>query len=217
MEENKINSEKNDQEQDIKEGLKSETNVNGKTQTVQNPSAGSSEVSQNISNKNKKTGKIAIIAAAVLVLICAGSAASSSAYKKPIKNYYEAIEKQDGKKLKKVMGKTIVSAIEDMYDDDDDVDDLFDDLAESEYDSLVDEYGKKLKIKYKIVDKEKLDKSDRKKIEKQFKETYKEKVKVSKGYELDVEVTYKGKDDKETKDETVKVIKLNGEWVADIY
>lgn len=221
MEENKINLEKNEennQEQDIKEGLNSEIKVNEETQTVQSPSADPAEVSRGVSNKNKKIGSIAIIAAAVVILIVAGSVANSGAYKKPIKNYYEAIEKQDIKKYKKAMGKTVVSAVEELCKDTggdkDDVDEFFEAFIEPEYDNLVDEYGEKLKISYKIADKEKIDKDDLKELEDEFKDTYDEKVKVSKGYEIELEVTYKGKDDKGTKDEKLEVLKLNGEWIA---
>lgn len=220
MEENKINLEKNEennQEQDIKEGLNSEIKVNEETQTVQSPSADPAEVSRGVSNKNKKIGSIAIIAAAVIVLIGAGSVANAGAYKKPIKNYYAAIEKQDGKKYKKAVGKTLVSVMEDLYEGTgngkEHADELFDQLIESQYDNLVDEYGKKLKISYKLGDKEKLDKDELKEMKKTFKDTFDKKVKISKGYEIEAEVTYKGKDDKETKDVNLSVIKLDGEWI----
>ena len=43
-----------------------------------------------------------------------------------------------------------------------------------------------------------------------------EKVKVTKGYELDVKIKIKGKeDDDETELEDIKVIKVNGEWMID--
>ena len=52
------------------------------------------------------------------------------------------------------------------------------------------------------------------KLQKSLKESLDKKCKVKKGYELEVQATVKGKDDKETDITKMKVIKLNGDWVV---
>ncbi len=172
--------------------------------------------------KNKKIGTIAIAAVAAVVLIAGGSMVSSSAYKTPIKNYFEAMEKGNGKKLQKAYGKALVSAMDDYFEDEDfyeygeydDIDEMFDEMAESFKDDLEDEYGKKTKITYEITDKDKIDKDDLEDFEDTFKDAFDKKLKISKGYEVDVKAKFKGKDDKDTEKLQLIVLKINGKWAA---
>lgn len=178
---------------------------------------------EEISNRNKTIGTAGIAVAAVLFFVLIGALFNlGDSYKDPVKNYFSAMEKGSGKKLQKAYGDTIVDAMDDMFEEEDvyedeedidDIDDAFDYLAEEQHDSLVDEYGKNIRIKHKITDKEKLDKDELKDIEKSLKEMFDEKCKVKKGYELEVEATIKGKDGKDTADEKITVIKLDGDWV----
>ena len=77
---------------------------------------------------------------------------------------------------------------------------------------LEDEYGDDIKVSYKIKDKEKIDKDDLEDLEDDIKDTYDEKVKVSKGYELKIEMKIKGDDDKEKDTTKIKVYKIDGDW-----
>ncbi|MCR4789186.1 MAG: zinc ribbon domain-containing protein [Lachnospiraceae bacterium] len=64
---------------------------------------------------------------------------------------------------------------------------------------------------------EELNKSNAKKVQSIYKELgskYKE-ADVKKGYEVEIEYTIKGKDDKDTDDVTFKVYKVNNEWIID--
>ncbi len=172
--------------------------------------------------KNKKIGTIAIIAAAAVVLIGGVAIASANTYKAPIENYFEAIEKENGKKLQKAFGKAVVSAMddyleeEDYYDDGryDDIDELFEGMAESLNKGCQDKHGKNLKISYKITDKDKLDKGDLKDYRDSLKDSFDKKLKVTKGYEVDLKVTYKDKDDKDTGKMKLDVLKVNGKWMV---
>lgn len=178
---------------------------------------------EEISNRNKTIGTAGIAAAAVLFFVLIGALFNlGDSYKDPVKNYFTAMEKGSGKKLQKAYGDKIVDGLdnlleeEDVYEDEediDDIDDVFDYMAEEYHDTLVDAYGKNIKVKYKITDKEKLDKDELKDIEKSLKEMLDEKCKVKKGYEIEVEATVKGKDGKDTDDQDITVIKLDGDWV----
>lgn len=178
---------------------------------------------EEISNRNKTIGTAGIAVAAVLFFVLIGALFNlGDSYKDPVKNYFAAMEKGSGKKLQKAYGDKIVDGLdnlleeEDVYEDEediDDIDDVFDYMAEEYHDTLVDAYGKNIKVKYKITDKEKLDKDELKDIEKSLKEMLDEKCKVKKGYEIEVEATVKGKDDKGTDDQEITVIKLDGDWI----
>lgn len=179
---------------------------------------------EEISNRNKTIGMagmaVAVLAFCLLVGAIFGGGGS---YKEPVKNYFESMEKGSGKKLEKAYGDDIVDALDEMfeeagaYDEDEDVkdiDDAFDALAEENHDDLVEEYGKNIKIKHEIVDKEEMSDKELEKLQKSLKESLDKKCKVKKGYELEVQATVKGKDDKETDITKMKVIKLNGDWVV---
>ena len=91
-------------------------------------------------------------------------------------------------------------------------DDKLDDMKED----LEDEYGKNIKISYKILDKEKIDKDDLKEVQEDLEDEYedakKNKVNVTDGYKLSVKLTIKGKDDKDSDTVTMKIYKIGGKW-----
>ncbi len=196
-----------------------------KSESVAQPQNNEPDIptAEEISNRNKTIGTAGIAAAAVLFFVLIGGLFNlGDSYKDPVKNYFAAMEKGSGKKLQKAYGDKIVDGLdnlleeEDVYEDEediDDIDDVFDYMAEEYHDTLVDAYGKNIKVKYKITDKEKLDKDELKDIEKSLKEMLDEKCKVKKGYEIEVEATVKGKDDKGTDDQEITVIKLDGDWI----
>ena len=182
------------------------------------------------SNYNKKQTNVDKVVDAVMPAILADAydeivdvLKSNKDYKKDFKDFYN---------------KDLPDSLEDMYD--------------SIYDSLENQYGKNPKISYKIEDKEKISKDERKAIsnayasfadlssgvedfiealedctkltDKEIKKLTKQvevlekklsKFKVSAGYILDVEFTIKGKDDKDSQDMEIVVIKANGDWMID--
>ena len=87
-----------------------------------------------------------------------------------------------------------------------------DDAMEERLDELKDEYGSNVKISYKVTDKEKIKKEDLQKVQKYIKKNYDADVKVTAGYKVKTEVTFKGKDDKDTNKDTVYVYKIDNKW-----
>ena len=162
----------------------------------------------------KKKSFIPLIAAVVVVLlvvIVIFNLLFSGGYKQPVDNMIKAIETGKGKYLYKTMPDFL---IEYRYDDEkksEIIDDL-DDSLEYVVEMLEDEYGDDIKVSYKIKDKEKIDKDDLEDLEDDIKDTYDEKVKVSKGYELKIEMKIKGDDDKEKDTTKIKVYKIDGNW-----
>ena len=162
----------------------------------------------------KKKSFIPLIAAVVVVLlvvIVIFNLLVSGGYKQPVDNMIKAIETGKGQYLYKTMPDFL---IEYRYDDEkksEIIDDL-DDSLEYVVEMLEDEYGDDIKVSYKIKDKEKIDKDDLEDLEDDIKDTYDEKVKVSKGYELKIEMKIKGDDDKEKDTTKIKVYKIDGNW-----
>lgn len=167
-------------------------------------------------NFNKIVGIAAVGVLALIILIILISTLGAG-YKKPIGNFLKAIEEKDPKAYVKTIPDFEYDYYKKKLKDSDKYDkpeDLFEEQLEKSLEELEDDYGKKIKLSYKVVDKEKLDDDDLKDIKKIFKENYDEKsVDVSKGYEVDVEVKVKGKDDKDEEDVTFTVVKVNGDWV----
>lgn len=154
--------------------------------------------------QNMDTKKAAIyggIAVAVIVVLIIIFSIFGKGYETPIKNYFKGMEKAKASTYVKAYPEFMDMG--DKYDDDD---------MEKMLDSLEDEYGEKIKISYKITKKDKIKKDDLKNVQKYIKQKYDEEVKVSKGYELKVKATIKGKDDDDTDTQKMYVYKINGKW-----
>ena len=153
------------------------------------------------SNNTKNIAIIGGIAAAVVILLVIIFSIFGKGWKKPIDNYFKGMEK--GK------ADTMLKAYPEFMDMDETIDD---DYMDDSMDVLEDEYGEKIKISYEITKKEKISKGDLEDIAKYIDVKYEEDVKVSKGYELKVKVTIKGKDDEDTKSGKRYVYKIDGKW-----
>lgn len=145
-----------------------------------------------------------IVAIVVIILIALKLIFGTAAYEKPLKNFFEGIEDKDGDKIEEAFPEFYGDKMTKLYD--------FDDVADELYDRLEDEFGKNIKISYKIKDKEKIDKDDLEDIEEEIKDDYDEKVKVSKGYELELKLKVKGKKDKDEHTSELEVYKIDGDW-----
>ncbi|MBE5922722.1 MAG: zinc ribbon domain-containing protein [Lachnospiraceae bacterium] len=217
----------------------------------------------------KKIIPIAVIAVVVIALLLLVKSCFSEKYDSQLKDIVKVVNKQqtDVDKIVEAAAPGFVadaySDIRKILEDSDeygkDVKDLFDqtpDVLEDAYgelfDVLEDQYGDKVKISYKVKDKEKLSKDERKSIttlyssfaelapgltevveglegctdltDKEIKKLVKvvdnlekdlKKFKVSAGYVLDVELTIEGKDDDESENIDVVVVKANGDWMID--
>ena len=119
--------------------------------------------------------------------------------------------------LKATMPDDVFDAYVDENDPDwDDMDDSLDSMKK-----LVGiKYGDDVEISYKVTDKSEISKS---KLKKQYKSQAKAWAKAADGstsdyyptagYELEVEFTIEGDDDEDTEETTVKVGKVDGDWI----
>jgi len=125
------------------------------------------------------------------------------AYEEPVKYFVEGLAESNSEKFLKAfpefladyMGETITDeALKEM-------------LTEAE-----EEYGANIKMSYKVTDKTEIGEEDLKEMQEEMATYYDEEVKVSKGYELDVEITTKGDDSEETESDTLEVYEIDGKW-----
>lgn len=159
------------------------------------------EKTSNPSNKKNLFIAIGAIAAVVIILIAILASVLGGGYEAPIKNMFKGMQKADLKTYLKAYPEFM--GISD-YVDQDDMDEMLE--------SLEKEYGKNIKISYKVLDKEKIEKDNLEKVQKKIENYYDEKVKVTAGYKVEVKSTIKGKDDSETDTSTMKVYKIDGKW-----
>ena len=160
-------------------------------------------------NNNKMIGMAVVGVAALVVLfilVKLFGAITTPGYEKPIQYVCNGIEDGSFKTMMKAFPEYITDQMEDYYGDE--MDELMDGMVEN----LKDEYGKKVKITYRVKDKDKMDKSDIKELEQNVKYSYDEKVKIKEAYELEVEMKIKGSEgsDKDTSD--ITVIKVGSKW-----
>ena len=166
-------------------------------------------------SKNSLIG-IGGVLAVILVVVIIISSLTSSSYKDPIDLMVDVTMRGKIEKLEKLAPKDYWEYYEEEYEMS--VKDIIKEYKENDYldemmESLEEMYGKNIKISYKITDKEKLDKDELDQIKDGLKENYGiAKKSVKKGYELEVEMTIKGKEDKDTDDEEVIVVQIGKKW-----
>lgn len=153
--------------------------------------------------------KPALAVVAVIIVLFMFKGCLFGGAEKPIKNMIKYTETGKFKHLKKTMPKALVKAYDDKLDD---VEEMLEKAWESEF-----EEGKP-RVSYKVEDKDKLDKDELEDIEESIEAQLKaldaddDDVKVTKGYEYELEITTKYDGDKETEDETITVVKVDGKW-----
>lgn len=171
-------------------------------------------------NPDPKTiGLLAAVAVvAVLILILLINILFGGAYKKPLDNLAKALSKESATAYMKTEPEFVITDKEKEIKKDkdskyDDVEEYYQNVVDNKVEDLEEDFGKKIKVSYKITDKEKLDKKDLKDCKDILKFAgAKNSVKVTKGYTLEVEVKYKGKDDKDTDEKELVVCKVDGKW-----
>lgn len=166
---------------------------------VENTANGTSNSANSMDTKN--IAIIGGIAVAVIVVLIIIFSIFGGGWKKPIDNYFKGMGKFNADKYEKAYVEFIA--------DDMDIDD---DSMEKMEDYFEDEYGEKIKISYKIKEKEKIKKDDLEKVQEYVEEYYEEDVKITKGYKVKVKATIKGKDKEETNTEDMYVYKVDGKW-----
>lgn len=155
-------------------------------------------------NNTKKFVLIGGIALAAVLVIIVLIALLGGGYKKPLKNYFSGIEKTKAETYLKAYPEFMREDMEDTYDDE---------RLESMLEIFEEEYGDKIKISYKILDKEKINKEDLEDVKDDLEDEYDdEDIKVTDGYTVAVKITVKGSDDKEASYSSFEVYKINGKW-----
>ena len=88
-----------------------------------------------------------------------------------------------------------------------------DEVYESTMDLLQEQYGKKLKCSYEITEAKELSKKKLDSLRDELKERYDiSKRSVTNAYELEMEVTFDGRQDTGTEDYELIVVEINGNW-----
>ncbi len=167
---------------------------------------------------NKKIVLIAAAAVVALILIfnIIGGIAShgKQSPKAVIKAYVNAVEKQSGKKMYKLIDKKIIKYIKDENDiDKEDMIEQLDDVMEYSGEALENQVGKvkSIKVKFKKVKKLKGSKLEDKKED--YEDDYD--IKVSQVARVEATIKVKGKDDDAEEDITMYVYKRAGKWYLD--
>ena len=167
---------------------------------------------------NKKIVIIAAAAVVALILIfnIIGGIAShgKQSPKAVIKAYVNAVEKQSGKKMYKLIDKKIIKYIKDENDiDKEDMIEQLDDVMEYSGEALENQVGKvkSIKVKFKKIKKLKGSKLEDK--QEDYEDEYD--IKVSQVARVEATIKVKGKDDDVEEDITMYVYKRAGKWYLD--
>ena len=182
------------------------------------PAGGGFDKVKNAIMDNKKIVLIAAAAVVALMLIfnIIGGIASrgKQSPKAVIKAYVNAVEKQSGKKMYKLIDKKIIKYIKDENDiDKEDMIEQLDDVMEYSGEALENQVGKvkSIKVKFKKVKKLKGSKLEDKKED--YEDDYD--IKVSQVARVEATIKVKGKDDDAEEDITMYVYKRAGKWYLD--
>ena len=182
------------------------------------PAGGGFDKVKNAIMDNKKIVLIAAAAVVALILIfnIIGGIAShgKQSPKAVIKAYVNAVEKQSGKKMYKLIDKKIIKYIKDENDiDKEDMIEQLDDVMEYSGEALENQVGKvkSIKVKFKKVKKLKGSKLEDKKED--YEDDYD--IKVSQVAHVEATIKVKGKDDDAEEDITMYVYKRAGKWYLD--
>ena len=182
------------------------------------PAGGGFDKVKNAIVNNKKIVIIAAAAVVALILIfniiggIAGHGKQSP--KAVVKAYVNAVEKQSGKKMYKLIDKKIIKYIKDENDiDKEDMIEQLDDVMEYSGEALENQVGKvkSIKVKFKKIKKLKGSKLEDKKED--YEDDYD--IKVSQVACVEATIKVKGKDDDVEEDITMYVYKRAGKWYLD--
>lgn len=177
-----------------------------KEQESAKETAGAAKFATEVMGKKSNMIIAAAAAAIVLIVIILAAALSTPAYEKPVEYFITGISNGSYKTMKKAMPKFVIEELEDnSYFD-------MEDMIEEAHDEMIDEYGKSVKLTYKVKRKKSIDKDDLEDIEDMIDDYYDKEIKVSKGYELRVEMILKAKGESEKEKIDINVYKINGKW-----
>ncbi|MBQ5810066.1 MAG: zinc ribbon domain-containing protein [Clostridia bacterium] len=157
-----------------------------------------------------------IVVGIIVLIILMSALFGGGAEEKAIKNLLDVQYKGKTNKIESLAPKAYWDWLEDEQDMT--VEDIIEeyednDTYEEMMEYLEEEYGDNVKISYKITEKEKLSKKKLEKIADGLKENYDiAKKSVKAAYEIEVEMTVKGSEDKDDDDAKFYVAKIDGKW-----
>jgi len=151
-------------------------------------------------------GVVGVLVIAIVLI----SAFSGGGYTKPVDNFFDGFISGDADKMMKAFPEEVVEELEDSdYFDLDDIEDMLDELV----DELEDEYGKRVKFSYKVEEKDSLSEKKLDALKDELKDSYGiSKKDVKDAMTLELEMTIKGSEDKDSEDMEMTVVKIGGKW-----
>lgn len=187
---------------------------------VNKVTATATEVINGVKSGDKNSmikGGIAVAAVAV-VLILIISLFSGGGEEKVVKKFIKAYDKENAAALVKLVPKYVRELAEER---DLDLEEAYEDEIADFYDYMTEELdADKLSFKFKVKDIDEVDEDDLEEYADNIKDSIQfvdsdvefKKSKVTKGCEVDVDVTVKGGGDKDKVDLTLSLIKYSGKW-----
>ncbi|MDE6502769.1 MAG: hypothetical protein K2L10_11840 [Ruminococcus sp.] len=163
-------------------------------------------------------GSVAVVAVTAVVLL---TSSLGGGYKKPINDLVNSINKGDSAKMfsaviPKDKIKEMKKELKGSKFDWDDLMDTIDDGLEDSMEDLEYKYGKNVKLSVKFLEKKKVKGDDLEEIEELYEDTFD--AEVSKAYKVKVEMTIKGKKEKDTNKSWLYVAKIKGDdWKVTTY
>ena len=154
---------------------------------------------------NKKYFIIGGVVAVIAIIITTIVLIAGNAWKKPIDKVMKGIKKSDTEIILSAFPDFVVDEFEDYLG----VEDM-----KKWGEALEEEYGKNYKISYKVVEKDKIQKDDLKKLEKAINnsDAVDKTVKISAGYRARIKTTVKGKGKSDSETGTWYLYKIDGKW-----
>lgn len=162
--------------------------------------------------------KIICVLLVLVMMLSLTACGANGSYKSVVKTMTKAMEKCDAEKMIKIFPDELMEILcEEEYDDD--YDDMVDDLEDSLKDSMdwwEDQYGRDIKLSYEIDDADELDEDELEELMDMYDDYMDVDLDIKKGYEVEVEMTIEGKDDDDSEDMVLTIIKVGSKWYIDI-
>lgn len=159
---------------------------------------------------------VAIVAVVAVLAVCLLSAFGVIGYKKAVKNYVDVKYKWEysDERIAALAPKEYWDYLEDADGTEvDDVIDTLEDSADYWIDLYEDEYGDDLRVSYKIKDKDEITDGKLKKIARALHDKYDiKKSSVKKGFDIELEIAFKGSEDEDEDEDEFAVIKIDDKW-----
>lgn len=129
--------------------------------------------------------------------------ASQGTYEEPIKYLVEGLSEANSDKFLKAFPNFVADQLGKYFDND---------YLQEALEKAEDEYGKNVKMSYKVTGKEDLSSDELEEMVEDIQNSYDKNVEIKKGYAVDVEITTKGDDDEDTEEDTINVYEIDGKW-----